>query len=148
MVQNEKQSYLLDMLPKIHQSLESGSYHILKTTTHFKAFNLNLPELSEIQCKVLTGFSKACAAGLQVQRGREYGFSNDPLRATDLATVPLEILDQLPTHNLWCERDLGHFDYLFKRSRNSYNRNSTFSGKEYFSECFTLGLPKKFPKIP
>ena len=52
----------------------------------------------------------AAADAVQLQCGREYGFSLEPLRATDISKLDPEQRRGLPTNNCIAKRNLSHFD--------------------------------------
>ena len=60
------------------------------------------------------------------QCGREYGFSDEPMRATDISTLTPEEREGLPTNNCISERDLSPFD---KEAVVSRCRNWKFKAK-------------------
>ena len=70
----------------------------------------------------------AAADAIKLQCGREYGFSDEAQRATDLSKLSSTDLVGLPTNNCISERDLSKFD---KEAVVSRCRNRKFLGKKY-----------------
>ena len=66
------------------------------------------------------------AEGLKLQCGREYGFSSDEARATQLHKLTESQLQGLPTNNLVTERDLSKFSRLAEVAK---FRNKNFKAK-------------------
>ncbi|KAG1670256.1 putative ubiquitin carboxyl-terminal hydrolase FAF-X [Nymphon striatum] len=62
----------------------------------------------------------------KLQCGREYGFSEVKLRATDLSLLSEKDLEGLPTNNLVAERDFSRFD---REARVAKSRNRRFKAK-------------------
>ena len=70
----------------------------------------------------------SAAEAVLCQCGREYGFSDEPLRATDISTLTPEEREGLPTNNCISEGDLSRFD---KEAVVSGCRNRKFKAKEH-----------------
>ena len=66
------------------------------------------------------------AEGLKLQCGREYGFSSDEARATQLHKLTESQLQGLPTNNLVTETDLSKFSRLAEVAK---LRNKNFKAK-------------------
>ena len=120
---------LLQLLPQLKKDLEKG---ILETLSKFEVnYSLTIDKpLSDLERLILQKFSEKGAVDLTTQRGREYGFcefEQNP-HATDLTKLTKKQLDNLPTNNLDCERDLSKFDYLAKLSASSSAKNFTAKG--------------------
>jgi hypothetical protein len=80
---------------------------------------------------IIDQFCMQASKDLQLQKGREYGFSSDrgKQRATNLAALSENEIEGLPTNNMICERHFGRLDHLLKRSGQSVNRNFKGYGK-------------------
>ena len=127
MCELEPPSKLLEILPKLQKDLHSG---ILSTLDNYSVnYSFEVTEPNTLLGKLILGrFCLQAAEDLVRQRGREYGFSVENNRATDLTTVPEEICDKLPSHNLDCERDLSIMDKLAIRAAACSNRKFTGKG--------------------
>ena len=67
------------------------------------------------------------AEAIKLQCGREYGFSDQRQRATDLSKLTASDRSGLPTNNCISERDLSKFDkeYILSKCRNRKFRATT-----------------------
>lgn len=128
MVQKVDQFKLTQLLPLLHGQLQEHRADVLRE--FIEPFKLNLPQTNETQLTLSNAMLENIAKGLQLQRGREYGFAPEGLadRATNLVTIDPELLRKLPTHNLFCERDLAVWDRKVARNYGSYNKHSTLVG--------------------
>jgi hypothetical protein len=98
--------------------------------------HLQAPKIStNMETKILNRMCQHAATTIKLQCGREYGFS-DPTdhsrAATKLHLLTDEELDDLPTNNLECERDLSYFS---KCSEVAKYRNPKFKAKQIRSNC-------------
>ena len=73
------------------------------------------------------------AAGIQLQCGREYGFSNDAERATVVSELTDSFLEGLPTNNIVAERYLTKFDRLSVVSKFRNKKCKTKGIKNYMT---------------
>jgi hypothetical protein len=126
MCEIETTTKLLEVLPKLQSDLSMGKMDTLEKYTVEYSFDVNEPR-SPLGLLILQRFCEKAAEDLTRQRGREYGFSLDPKRATDLTNVPAEVCEKLPVHNLDCERDLSVMDKIANRAAACSNRK--FTGK-------------------
>jgi hypothetical protein len=130
MVEQATQQDLLTILPKLHDDLAAGK---LDTLAEYKvSYSFEPPEpLSTVEQHILNQLCVHAALDLATQRGREYGFGSQldsASRATALHTLNPHDLEDLPTNNLDCERDLAMFDKLAARSASCSNRKFTAKG--------------------
>lgn len=129
MVQKSTNQQLLQIFPQLFHDLKHNS---LSTLADFHTpFNFTFPPSNNSQQAMLKLMTKSIAEGLELQRGREYGFSTNASlkeRATKISSIPLPIMEYLPTHNLDCERELSIFDRKISKCAGGYNQRSTFKG--------------------
>lgn len=126
MCEIETTTKLLEILPRLQNDLYSNKMDTLNEYSVNYSFEVKEPTtpLGKI---ILSRFNTRAADDLGRQRGREFGFSTEPKRATDLTQVPSDICDKLPDHNLDCERDLSVMDKIAIRAASCSNRK--FTGK-------------------
>ena len=92
-----------------------------------KMHGMPVPSISTELEKEIVGLMCVAAAGaIQRQCGREYGFSSEPTRATNISKLTREQRRSLPTNNCISERDLSRFD---KEAVLSRCRNKHFKAK-------------------
>ena len=125
-VEISSQDDLLTILPKLHEDLKKKK----KDTLHnfiVKIHGMPVPSIStELEKEIVGMMCIAAADAIQRQCGREYGFSSEPLRATDLSKLTREQRRGLPTNNCISERDLSHFD---PEAAVAHCRNRQFKAK-------------------
>ena len=89
--------------------------------------HLKIQESDTVMGKEILNLMSAVAAlGIKLQWGREYGFLDDDVRATELRKLNAEELKGLPTNNLVTERDLSKFIRLSEVAK---FRNYQFKAK-------------------
>ena len=109
-IEKSTQSDLLIILPKLHKDLLAKRTDTLnKFVVKFRNINIEKPE-SDLAAKILDEMCIDAAAGIQLQCGREYGFSNDAARATVISELTDSFPEGLPTNNIVAERDIAKFD--------------------------------------
>ena len=92
------------------------------------SFKVDKPD-SVLGTHILKQFCKQAAIDFTTQRGREYGFAkHEKSRATNINEIPKEQVDYMPVNNLDCERDLGKFNQLVKRSAMCSSKKFTAKG--------------------
>ena len=131
-VEKSSQQELLQILPKLHKDLLNKKVDTLKKfVVKIRGVTINPPK-SDIGKKIIEMMCIEGAAGLEMQCGREYGFSSDKTksenRATDISLLSQSTLDGLPTNNLSAERNLSEFDRRINKLAKSINKRFTAKG--------------------
>lgn len=125
-VEGSSQEELLDIFPKLYKDLLE---HNVDTLNKFvvSIHGMQTPKLPSDTAKMIVKeMCVAAAEAIKLQCGREYGFSDETQRATDLSKLkPTDIAGYL-TNNCISERDLAKFD---KEALISRCRNRKFKGK-------------------
>lgn len=123
------QKELIPIFQNLYKDLSNSD---MSTLDYYRVHypHLQAPQIStDLEKKILT------ATTIKLQCGREYGFS-DPTdhsrAATKLHLLTDEGLDDLPTNNLECERDLSYFS---RCSDVAKYRNLKFKAKQIRSNC-------------
>ena len=125
-VELSSQEELLDILPRLHQDLLVSNVGTLNKFV-VSIRGMSTPKLTtETSQMIVKEMSAAAADAIKLQCGREYGFSDEPQRATDLSKLDSPAMAGLPTNNCISERDLSKFD---KEALVSRCRNRRFRGK-------------------
>ena len=110
----------------LHHHLSAGKMDTLDNyTVTYK--HLKIQESDTVMGKEILNLMSAVAAlGIKLQWGREYGFLDDDVRATELRKLNAEELKGLPTNNLVTERDLSKLSSLSEVAK---FRNYQFKAK-------------------
>ncbi|KAG1715052.1 Myosin-VIIa [Nymphon striatum] len=109
-VQISSQGQLLELLPKLHNDLIKGKIDTLQNYI-VSIHGMPTPTLSNnLSTKIIEMMCATAASAVKLQCGREYGFSEVKLRATDLSLLSEKDLEGLTTNNLVAERDFLRFD--------------------------------------
>ncbi|KAG1655098.1 CAAX prenyl protease 2 [Nymphon striatum] len=117
---------LLELLPKLHNDLIKGKIETLQNYI-VSIHGMPTPTLSNnLSTKIIAMMCATAASAVKLQCGREYGFSEVKLRATDLSLLSDKDLEGLPTNNLVAERDFSRFD---REARVAKSRNRRFKAK-------------------
>ncbi|KAG1655467.1 NADH dehydrogenase [ubiquinone] 1 alpha subcomplex assembly factor 3 [Nymphon striatum] len=125
-VQISSQGQLLELLPKLHNDLIKGKIDTLQNYI-VSIHGMPTPTLSNnLSTKIIEMMCATAASAVKLQCGREYGFSEVKLRATDLSLLSEKDLEGLPTNNLVAERDFSRFD---REARVAKSRNRRFKAK-------------------
>ncbi|KAG1667875.1 Cyclin-A2 [Nymphon striatum] len=125
-VQISSQGQLLELLPKLHNDLIKGKIDTLQDYI-VSIHGMPTPTLSNnLSTKIIEMMCATAASAVKLQCGREYGFSEVKLRATDLSLLSEKDLEGLPTNNLVTERDFSRFD---REARVAKSRNRRFKAK-------------------
>ena len=126
MVEKSSQRDLKNRLPKLYEDLVNknvdclSEYHV-----EWKRVKVIAPD-SALEKYIFDRMLEAVAEGLKIQRGREYGFSdevNTNPRATVVSDIDDDELYLIPSNNLICERELSKFSNVAAKSARSSNRN-------------------------
>ena len=126
-IEQSSQAEILVILPKLYSDLKDNKVDTLKN------FVVNIPGLnppilsSNLGTEIIQQMCNGAADAVQLQCGREYGFSNDKPRTTVLSDLNAAEIDGLPTNNLVTERDFSKFDRL---ARTAKSRNHKFKAKD------------------
>lgn len=142
-VEVSSQEELLKVLPQLHKDFLNHDTHTLEK------FVVNIPGMSipklttETAEMIVKEMCQAAAIAIKLQCGREYGFSSDPQRATNLAKLSIVQLAGLPSNNCINERDLSKFD---KEAYVSKCRNKKFKAKNIRNNMM-LYKSKKATKV-
>ena len=132
-VEKSSQQELLEILPKLHEDLLNKKLDTLKEfVVNIRGVSINEPK-SDVGKKIIDMMCIEGAAGLEMQCGREYGFSsnreeNDENRATNISLLSPSSLEGLPTNNLSAERNLSEFDRRINKISKSINKRFTAKG--------------------
>ncbi|KAG1652562.1 Anaphase-promoting complex subunit 5 [Nymphon striatum] len=125
-VQISSQGQLLELLPKLHNDLIKGKIDTLQEYI-VSIHGMPTPTLSNnLSIKIIEMMCVTAASAVKLQCGREYGFSEVKLRATDLSLLSEKDLEGLPTNNLVAERDFSRFA---REARVAKSRNRRFKAK-------------------
>ncbi|KAG1673895.1 [3-methyl-2-oxobutanoate dehydrogenase [lipoamide]] kinase, mitochondrial [Nymphon striatum] len=125
-VQISSQGQLLELLPKLHNDLIKGKIDTLQNYI-VSIHSMPTPTLSNnLSTKIIEMMCATAASAVKLQCGREYGFSEVKLRATDLSLLSEKDLEGLPTNNLVAERDFSRYD---REARVAKSRNRRFKAK-------------------
>ena len=119
-VEVSSQKELLDILPTLHKDLLNCKVDTLSKFV-VSIRGLRNPILSSDTAEMIVReMCVAAAEAIKLQCGREYGFSDGKLRATDISKLTSSEIAGLPTNNCISERDLSKFDReaLVSRCRN------------------------------
>ncbi|KAG1679710.1 Down syndrome critical region protein 3 [Nymphon striatum] len=101
------QGQLLELLPKLHNDLIKGKIDTLQNYI-VSIHGMPTPTLSNnLSTKIIEMMCATAASAVKLQCGREYGFSEVKLRATDLSLLSEKDLEGLPTNNLVAKRDFS-----------------------------------------
>ena len=125
-VEQASQDDLLVVLPRLYNDLlqcKTSTLEKYRVSIH----GFTNPTLSTDTAKEIV--KKMCvpaAASIKLQCGREYGFSDEAKRASDISKLTEDQRSGLPTNNCISERDLSQFDRLSVVSR---CRNRKFTAK-------------------
>ena len=123
----ETPNNLLKILPNFKNDLESGKLNTLDNYHVGYSFIPTEPT-TNLGKKIIDRFCKRAATDLERQRGREFGFSVEEKRVTDLTQVATDVLEKLPVHNLDCEHDLAIMDKIASRAAAFPNRKFKTKG--------------------
>ena len=139
------------ILPKLHKELLKNRTETLSEFAD-SIHGMPVPEIStELETEIVGMMCVSATEAVLSQCRREYGFSDEPLRATDISTLTPEEREGLPTNNCISERDLSRFD---KEAVVSRCRNRKFKAKNirnnmvlYKSNCKTVKVNRISRKI-
>ncbi|KAG1681420.1 Carbonic anhydrase-related protein 10 [Nymphon striatum] len=96
-IQISSQGQLLELLPKLHNDLIKGKIDTLQNYI-VSIHGMPTPTLSNnLSTKIIEMMCATAASAVKLQCGREYGFSEVKLRATDLSLLSEKDLEGLPT---------------------------------------------------
>ena len=125
-VEQSEQDDLVEILPKLHTDLLNCNTETLKEF-RVDIHGFTKPTLSsETSEEIVKSMCISAADAILVLCGREYGFSDEPLRATDISQLTQSQREGLPTNNCISERDLSKFD---KEATVARCRNRKFTAK-------------------
>ena len=127
MCEIETPNTLLTILPMLKIDLESGKLNTLDNYHVEYSFKPTEPTSTSGRI-IMERFCKKAATDLERQRARIFGFSAEECCVTYLTTVSTDVLENLPIHNLDCERDLAIMDKIASRAAVCSNRNFTAKG--------------------
>ena len=109
-VEVSSQTQLLEYLSKLYLDLTEGRVDTLQNYI-VSIHGMSTPVLSNnLSIKILEMMCTSAASVIKLQCGREYGFGDDKLRATNLSLLNEDELEGLSTNNLITEIDLSRFD--------------------------------------
>ena len=116
-VEVSSQEELLKIMPQLYKDLLMNKVDTLNKFV-VKISGISTPTLtSETAEMVVKEMCQDAAEVLKLQCGKEYGFSSDPQRATDISKLNSQQLEGLPSNNCISERDLSRFDREAKVSK-------------------------------
>ncbi|XP_066936520.1 uncharacterized protein [Clytia hemisphaerica] len=143
-IENSSQDDLLNILPQLHKEL------LQQKTDTLKQFIVSIHGMSEplmsndLEKQIIGRMCLSAAGAVHRQCGREYGFSSEPFRATDLSKLTIDQRKDLPTNNCISERDLSRFDEEAVVAR---SRNRRFKAKNIRNNMVLYKSQKKEIKI-
>ena len=125
-VEVSSQNDLVTILPKLHTDLKNQQTNTLSDYV-VKIRGVATPTLSTGTAnEILKSMCLDAADAIKLQCGREYGFSDEPQRATNISKLSSAERVNLPSNNCISERDLSKFD---KESYVARCRNRRFKAK-------------------
>ena len=124
-VEVSSQDELLDIFPELYKDLLECKVGTLDKFVSIHG--VSTPKLStDVAKAIMRGMCVPAAETIKLQCGREYGFSDQRQRATDLSKLTASDRSGLPTNNSISELELSKFD---KESIVSKCRNRKFRAK-------------------
>lgn len=143
-VEVSSQEDLLTIFPKLHKELREKSTQTLNDFT-VSINGMPVPEIStELEKEIIGMMCVAAGEAVLRQCGREYGFSNEPLRATDISALTREQRKGLPTNNCISERDLSRLD---KEAKVGRCRNRKFKANNIRNNMVLYKSNSKIVKV-